>query len=52
MNTYQTWSTSVPSESIQAANSFAARLEFARRHDLHVTDCMASKVYDAFQLDR
>jgi hypothetical protein len=42
--TYQCWSVKVPTEYIEAASSFAARIEFAKKHKLVVTECMARKL--------
>ncbi len=47
MKTYQAWSETVPMEYIDAETSFAARIEFAKRHKLVVTDCMARAVQNA-----
>lgn len=43
---YQTWSVSQPMEHIEAANSFAARQEFAKRYGLEVTECMSRRDCD------
>lgn len=41
MKTYQTWSTTIPMEYIEAPNSFTARKQFADKHNVKIAECMA-----------
>lgn len=45
MRKYQCWHVDIPTETIEALSSFAARQYFARRHRKQVSECMARLVH-------